>query len=792
MNYEKEIQKLHNKGFVILRAARTTNAPIGWKRKSPSNKIKWGYAEEMADPLLTVYRNTFSATILARSHCGFYLGHGNLCCIDLDTKKTTIEETSKIKDEFIKALGNKVAVEITKSNGFHIYFLYGKREANQPDWTGLEKGNWIELYYSKRFIACYLSNSKKYSLEHGSILELPLLTSKEHARLLSVIAPFKGKKSTRPKKKHKETPVDADTWERAEAYVKQIEDKGLDITGDNPVWFKIGKGFANAFGHKGFDMFNRLSAFSPLYNADTIEEDYRKFVDGESTPRDSKITIASFFKMCEDNGLHSLETIVALKQHPVPSSKEFSLVLTKKERMPEHVHTLVTAFLQHVEICCIDQSSFYVFEQTHWVKRNHRQVVDLINSFVDRSDVDDRYRKLLRTLPYLDMAIRELKLITQRDAIEPRTGNLKDGIFINMENGILHINLKTGKRKLIDHDSSYNFTTVLPFCYDPLARCDNFDRWINAQMPDKDLQRAYYAFVASCLTRHKADIIMLLAGETSTGKSSLIDITRRLIGLENSVAISAGILFGGTAEAQTQAMQMENKLLAYDFDSQPFKHLEMLLKVAAQEPLPGWQMHVTRRPVVNYGRLLIAMNPYSYSVFNPAVARRLITINMDVKVEKDNSVMPPIYEEVAGIFNYILNIGVKHLIENGGQIKITDAMRAATIEFHTKERDAVRWFESRYVKLKSSSDKSNRATVLQKLAAANPGIAIKQVTISEMYQAYRAWLEDVEGYPTNRIQIRKHFAEDLKNYGVAEAIFKSQNGASFRGVFIGELAPEKL
>lgn len=780
----KEIQKLHDKGFVILQATRANNAPIGWKRKIPG-KNKWGYVEEMQDSTLSVYRSTFNAKILSRSHCGFYLGHGNLCCIDLDVKKLKDDSAEKLKAAILKKLSPYVVIERTKSQGYHIYFLYEHRLDNRPNWTGLDAktANWIEVYYSKRFIACYLSNSKKYVLEHGELARLKPLSKKQHNELLACLAPYKGE-DAKPRKR-KEIPVDESTWARAEAYVKQIEERGLDITGDNPLWFKIGKAIANAFGTKGFPIFNRVSQFSASYNADTIEDEYLRFVDEESVPRAKKITIATFFKLCDDAGLNDLETLAAIAKHPPASVKEFELVLSKKQRMPEHCHSVVEAFVQHVQICCIDDAYFFVYDTTHWQRRTNKDVVDLINSFIDRSDVEDRYRPILRTVPYLKMMLEELRLTTQRPALEPNTGNLRDGIFINMENGVLHVNLKTGKRKLLDHAAHYNFTTILPFCYEPLATAPKFDAWLAKQLPDADLQVAYFAFVASCLTRHKADIIMILAGETSTGKSSLIDITRRLIGLENSVAISAGTLFGGKPDAQTEAMAMENKLLAYDFDSQPFRHLEMLLKVAAGEPIPGWQMHVARRAVTNYARCLIAMNPYSYSVFNPAVARRLITISMDVKVEKDNNVMPPIFEEVAGIFNYVLNVGVKHLIENGGQIKITDSMRAATLRHHMNERDAVRWFEAKYIKLTKSTDKSAKAGLLYKLAKVNPGVVIKLVTMAEMYIDYRSWLVDVEGYPESKVQIRKYFVEDLKNYGVSEEIFREKEAIK-RGIYVGE------
>ena len=792
---EKEIEALHKKGFVILQASRTTNAPIGWKK---AGSKKWSYIEEMADPSLSVYKSSFNPKVLARSHCGFYLGHGNLCCIDFDTKKDSVsrETVEELISGIQKELKDYVAIETTKSNGYHVYFLFPDRLPNHPDWTGIKKvvdgmpksNNWIELYYSKRFMACYLSNSKKYNLIYGDILKIKQMGKREHTKLLNFILPFKSKEVAVKRRPTKEPEIDREVFDQTEYYVKQIEDQGLDITGDNPKWFKLGKAFANAFGMRGFEMFNRISQFSPTYNADTIEDVYTRYVEDDyKNQRDNKVTIRSFFKACQEVGLTDIKTRNALQLHPQPESKEFELQLSKKETMAEHCHTVVTEFLKYTPIITIDKSSFFTFEQTHWVKNSPRAIVELINNFVDRSTVEPKYIKRLRTLPYLRLMLEEIALVTHKDSIEPATGNLKDGVFINLENGVLHIDLKTGKRRLLDHEPKYYFTTILPYCYEPTATCKRFDEWMYKQIPDYTLHEAYYAFVASCLTRHKADIIMMLAGETSTGKSSLIDITRRVIGIDNSVAISAGILFSGGSEAPTQAIQMENKLLAYDFDAQPFKHLEMLLKVAAQEPIPGWQMHVTRRPVVNYGRLMIAMNPYNYSVFNAAVARRFITINMDVPVVKDNNVIPTIYEnELPGIFNRVLNIGIKHLIENGGQIKVTETMKKATLDFHLHARDSIRWFNEKYVALKPPADTGNKLTMEQKLLKANPGVSeIQFVQFAELYREYKIWLEDVEGYPVGRIQLRKHFAADLELYGIKEAVYKI-NGSTQRGVYIGK------
>lgn len=792
MNHEKEIISLHNAGYVILQASRSTNAPIGWKRKTETTK-KWGYVEEMSDPKLSTYYSTFNASILAKSHCGFYLGHNNLCCIDLDTKKssTTIEQTQALANSIALALGEKVALERTKSNGFHIYFRY-KAQPNIPDWTGIKldgkSNNWIELYYSKRFIACYLSNSKKYKLEHGNILTLEELTDKEHEKLLSYLKPFKGKETKTAKRKSSTAETDKETWEEAEHFVRQIEDKGLDITGDNPTWFRIGKSFANAFGEKGFDMFNRVSQFSPTYNEDDIQETYTRFVENDAKKTSKKrITIATFFGMCLDAGLSDRRTS-STSVVTSTSTKEFEIIISKKDSMAEKCRIVVDEFIKNVHICCLDKVTFYVFKDSHWIQCTSREVIELLLNFISRSTIDQKYMGLYKTVPYLKMMLEGIRMLTERKSIEPRTGNLHDGVYINLENGILHIDLKNKSYKMLDWDQSFNFTTVLPFCYDDKALCPRFDAWINAQIPDKDLHVAYYAFVASCFTKHKADIIMMLTGETSTGKSSLIDITRRIVGLENSVPISASTLFGGNGnEAGAQAMQMENKLLAYDFDAQSFKFPELLLKVAAQEPIQGWQMYVSRRFITNYGRLIVATNPQVWSTFSKAIARRFVTINMNVPVIKDNTVMPAIYEnELAGIFNRVLSIGLKHLIDNGGQIKRTEKIEKATLDFHMSGKDITRYMEYKnYVPLRAPTIVSTKTSQKEKYEQVNPGVKIIQTSLTDMYADFRVWMEDVEGYHVSKVLLRKFFVKDLADYNIQEQVYREKSGLK-RGVFIGQ------
>src|SRR6478609_2964049 len=376
MNSIKEIQLLHNKGFVLLRAQRTTNAPIGWKHKDG----KWGYVEEMSDPTLKRYKETFDAGITSKSHVGFYLGHNDLCCIDLDVKKTKIN-VGEIVDKILAAWGEYVCIETTKSNGYHIYFRYKTDLPNNPDFTVKGKDNWIEVYYRLRFIACYLSNSKRYNLVSGAIESLPLLKDAQHKNILKFFDTWRGVRA-KPKK-YKPVKIDSDVLNRVKSYVEQIETKQIDITGDNPRWFRLGKAFASAFGLDGFDLFNRISRFSPLYNEDTIKDDYQGFVDGDKRDRGAKITIATFFHLCEENGLMSLEAVQALRLNPHTETKEYVIELSKKERIGQHVYKVINSFIQHIPICCTDKANYFVFEHTHWKRKNTRQVVDLLSEFID-------------------------------------------------------------------------------------------------------------------------------------------------------------------------------------------------------------------------------------------------------------------------------------------------------------------------------------------------------------------------------------------------------------------------
>ncbi len=100
----------------------------------------------------------------------------------------------------------------------------------------------------------------------------------------------------------------------------------------------------------------------------------------------------------------------------------------------------------------------------------------------------------------------------------------KKHLLINLKNGVLKINIKTGKKEVMDHHEDFYFTSILDFKYDPNAKCDLWLETLNDILPIKDSQIMYrYFMVYSLLNKfHDWETCLYLYGLGGTGKSTLI------------------------------------------------------------------------------------------------------------------------------------------------------------------------------------------------------------------------------------------------------------------------------
>jgi len=109
---------------------------------------------------------------------------------------------------------------------------------------------------------------------------------------------------------------------------------------------------------------------------------------------------------------------------------------------------------------------------------------------------------------------------------------------INFLNGYLDIH--TGKLK--PHDKKMGFRYVLPYDYDPLANCPLFEAFLTrVTCEDSSLATLILEYFGYAISGEGcwAQKMLILLGEGANGKSTLVNIMRRVFGEANCSAVSA-------------------------------------------------------------------------------------------------------------------------------------------------------------------------------------------------------------------------------------------------------------
>lgn len=239
---------------------------------------------------------------------------------------------------------------------------------------------------------------------------------------------------------------------------------------------------------------------------------------------------------------------------------------------------------------------------------------------------------------------------------------------INFKNGIL--DLSQLDAHLGPHSPQFGFRGVLPYDYDPKARCPVFFQWLKSVMlEDRELiaiLQEYMGYIVrgGDYKYHKA---LWLGGVGRNGKSTFVDVLKALIGIENYSVISIKSLIGDKFVGAT----LDGKIANFSeetspqelADSGPFKNL------TGDGDLSVQKKYGDPYSFRNRAKLIMTYNQIpDLSDLSPGMLSRPLIIPFEKIIkekEQDREIKQKLFKELPGIFNFALR-GWHRLEMQGG------------------------------------------------------------------------------------------------------------------------------
>lgn len=326
---------------------------------------------------------------------------------------------------------------------------------------------------------------------------------------------------------------------------------------------------------------------------------------------------------------------------------------------------------------CLEDDKFYFYNNGYWESLFE---VDFLG-------------KIQEAMPELTyMAVGGRKNIAENFKMlaRKRLDQFNWSEMINLKNGML----SPWNGELEPHDPLFYSTNRLPYIYDASAKCD---LWIKTLMEifenDKDKINILQEFFGYCLTRdtkqHKA---LLLLGESRSGKSTILQTLRYVVGVNNCSSVPIKYI----ANPQHTPMLI-NKLVNIDTDvSAKAAEFEAEFKtITSGEPVQTNQKYVSAFDFVPYCKIVMAANIFpKITDHSSAFYNRLILIPCDrvFSPEEQNRDLPKqLMGELSGVLNWAIE-GLKRLVDRG-KFEELDFMRDAVQELEDENNPINMFFE---------------------------------------------------------------------------------------------------
>lgn len=259
---------------------------------------------------------------------------------------------------------------------------------------------------------------------------------------------------------------------------------------------------------------------------------------------------------------------------------------------------------------------------------------------------------------------------------------------IVLANGVYDLRDNNFKTKF---DPELHARSSHPVVYDPEATCETFEGFLRETVGAENIDFIFEWFGYNFYREYTIQKMLFIYGSGGTGKSTLINILREMIGADNYSAVTLQYLM----QERFAKIGLYRKTANFDTDAKP----QYLADGAALKMLTGEDtIHADRKnkePInfYNYAKLSFAMNELPpMRDFSGGLKRRMMILEMDKVLTQEVKAKYPldkIMSEVPGIFNRAME-GLRKALSKR-DFSISASMRSS-VEKWEKGNDVVAMF----------------------------------------------------------------------------------------------------
>lgn len=375
------------------------------------------------------------------------------------------------------------------------------------------------------------------------------------------------------------------------------------------------------------------------------------------------------------------------------SDKELDVILRDKAFLKESFY--LKGKLQYEKL------AGYLIREHHVIKINDKLHVYKEGYYT--SDEDEIERIMLQ---YIINSTRTPRLeIIRYLELKAEEVDMESPKLITLKNGVLNLENKT----LSEFTPDYKIKNKVPVNYNPAAYSEAMDKTLDKICcNDKNLRLLIEEMVGYLFfRRNELGKCFILTGKGSNGKSTLLDVIKRMIGKENLASVSLNEL-----NDRFKTFQLEGKLVnvgddisnGYIEDNSTFKKL-----------VTGETVNVERKgsdpfDFENYSKLIFSANEIPrINDLSEGLKRRLVFIPFNAKFSKKDSDFDPfIIDKLMqnDSLEYLLKIGLQGLdrILNNRAFTNVQSVEEAWEEYEKRNNPVIGFIDEGKIENESTKD----------------------------------------------------------------------------------------